>query len=68
MLNKETTDHLKKCIKEINKENEIDRRITLMIDLKDKTRNALNEALDDIFADINLVNKRSVLNEEKFLQ
>lgn len=67
MLNKETSDTLKKSIKEINKEKNLDIRLDMMINLKQDLRNQFNEYLDDVFAEINLVNRKSILNEEEYL-
>lgn len=67
MLNKEVTENLKKAIKDINKEPDLENRITFMINLKNGIRNEINEYLDDLFAEVNLIPKKTILQEEKYL-
>lgn len=67
MLNKETSDQLKKSIKEINKEKEVSNKLTMMIDLKEQIRNQFNEYLDDMFAEVNLLPRKVNLDEEDYL-
>ncbi len=64
MLNKETTEQLKRAIKDINKEKDIDTKLTLMINLKEETRNLFNDFLDDIFAEVNLTPKKINLEDD----
>ena len=64
MLDKITLDQIKKLIKEINKEKNIDQRLEYMINHKDSIRNAFNEVLDDLFSEIDLTVKRYQIEDD----
>ena len=58
MLEKGIADSLKKEIKKINKEKNINNRIEMMCNLKDKLRADFNNFLDDVFSEVNLQIKK----------
>jgi hypothetical protein len=60
MLNKETVELIQQKVKEINKEKDIDKRCTLMIELKDEVVFKINDELDELFSYVNL--KKPKLN------
>lgn len=68
MLDKSLVDFVKKAIKEINKEKDLKIRLDRMIEAKEDVRNKLNEELDDLFAEVDIKEKRYKLNEEYYNQ
>jgi len=51
-------EQIKKGIREINKLRSIDEKVEKMIEMKDEIRSQVNEELDDLFAYLDLSNKR----------
>lgn len=62
MLREEIIKELRDKIKVINKDKDIDVRLSMMISLLDETRYKLNDELDEIFAQVDL--KKRKLNLE----
>lgn len=58
MLSAESVEQIKKGIREINKLRSIDEKVEKMIEMKDEIRSQVNEELDDLFAYLDLSNKR----------
>lgn len=64
MLDKQTVDLIKKSIKEINKEKDINNRLTMLIEIKENIRNSVNEELDEYFSEVDLKTKKYHLDED----
>lgn len=64
MLREEIIKDLKEKIREINKEKNIDKRLSLMISTIEEIRLKINDELDDIFSAVNLKKNKLNLEEE----
>lgn len=63
MLREEVKKDLMEKIKDINREKNIDDRLTRMINLLDETRALVNDELDEIFSSVNLQKKKLNLED-----
>lgn len=64
MLREEIIKDLKEKIKEINKEKNVDKRLSIMISLIEEVRLKINDELDDLFSAVNLKKNKLNLEEE----
>jgi len=64
MLDKQTIEVIKKTIKEINKEKNVENRLIMLIEHKDNIRNLINEELDELFSEVDLKPKRYQINDD----
>lgn len=63
MLSKECVEQIKKAIRELNHLKEKSQKIDQMIEVKDKIRFQINEELDDLFAYVDLSEKRKTFED-----
>ena len=66
MLDKQTIEVIKKSIKEINKNKNVEERLQKLISLKEEIRNEFNEEVDELLSEVDLKVKR-FLTEDDFL-